>query len=108
VLNVVERFTICRFLVIKNIGETPYSLLTETENPAYNVLQDTSVSDLPKQARQFENETDLKLVSYSKLLTGCGGLGCKSGGLVLVSAVLFTEITVEGPVCLPSISGRRF
>ncbi|XP_023721017.1 Golgi SNAP receptor complex member 1 [Cryptotermes secundus] len=34
--------------------------------------------DLRKQARQLENEIDLKLVSFSKLGTGHGGVGSKS------------------------------
>ncbi|KAJ9583046.1 hypothetical protein L9F63_022611 [Diploptera punctata] len=37
-----------------------------------------SWEDLRKQARQLENEIDLKLVSFSKLGTGHGGIGYKA------------------------------
>lgn len=63
-------------------------LLGRTEKQTYRLLQRTSVSDLRKQARQLENEIDLKLVSFSKLGTGHGGVGFKSDRLVFVSLVL--------------------
>jgi Golgi SNAP receptor complex protein 1 len=47
-----------------------------------------------KQARQLENEIDLKLVSFSKLGTGHGGVGYKSDRLVLAEILsMFMEIS---------------
>lgn len=68
-----------------------------TEKPSAGYLL---VSDLRKQARQLENEIDLKLVSFSKLGTGHGGVGYKSDRLVFVSLVVImcTEIKVKGPL----------
>jgi hypothetical protein len=76
------------------VEEHPIFLLGRIEKPTYRLRQGTSVSDLRKQARQLENEIDLKLVSFSKLGTGHGGVGYKSDRLVFVSLVLsmFTEI----------------
>lgn len=46
-----------------------------------------------KQARQLENEIDLKLVSFSKLGTGHGGIGYKSDRLVLSGILsMFKEV----------------
>lgn len=73
-------------------------MLGRTEKPTCRLF--TYVSDLRKQARQLENEIDLKLVSFSKLGTGHGGVGYKSDRLVFISLVvsMFTEFKVKGPL----------
>ena len=73
-------------------------MLGRTEKPTCGLF--TSVSDLRKQARQLENEIDLKLVSFSKLGTGHGGVGYKSDRLVFISLVvsMFTEFKAKGPL----------
>lgn len=70
-------------------------MLGRKENRTYTLLQDTSVSDLRKQARQLENEIDLKLVSFSKLGTGHGGVGYKADRLVFVILVVSVFIEIK-------------